>query len=224
MRIAVIVPVLNEASEMPDLLAHLRVLKRQGCEIIIVDGGSDDGSDLIGRREGFEVLSAPPGRAKQMNAGARSAASEALLFLHADTRLPVNAVALVREVLEPGSRVWGRFDLEISGHSPMLAVVAFFMNWRSRLSGIATGDQAIFVRKSAFEAVSGFADQPLMEDIALSLRLRAISPPACIPARAVTSGRRWERRGVWRTIFLMWRLRLAYWRGVSPETLARLYR
>lgn len=222
MRIAVIVPVLNEASEMPGLLTHLRVLKGQGCEIIIVDGGSEDGSGLAGRREGFEVLSVPPGRAKQMNAGAKSATSEALLFLHADTRLPANAVALVKEALE--SRVWGRFDLEISGRSPILAIVAFFMNWRSCLNGIATGDQAIFVRKSAFETVGGFADQPLMEDIELSLRLRAISPPACIPARAVTSGRRWERRGVWRTIFLMWRLRLAYWRGVSPEILASLYR
>ena len=158
-----------------------------------------------------------------MNAGARMASGEILLFLHVDTTLPENADRLIESAMGDGRRIWGRFDVDIQGHSRMLRVIAALMNWRSRITGIATGDQAIFVARSAFESVGGYPDQPLMEDIELCKRLRLLSPPACLRARAVTSGRRWESRGVWRTIILMWRLRWSYWRGVPVSVLAHMY-
>ena len=158
-----------------------------------------------------------------MNAGAAQASGDVLLFLHADTTLPEGADMAVLQAVAAGA-AWGRFDVAIEGRSPMLRWVAWFMNQRSRLTGIATGDQAIFVTRAAFQRLGGFADQPLMEDIELSRRLRALSPPACLRLRVHTSGRRWESRGVWRTIMLMWRLRWRYWRGASPEALARAYR
>jgi rSAM/selenodomain-associated transferase 2 len=222
--LSVIVPILNEAEAMPALLAHLAALRDSGCGVVLADGGSRDGSDLMARAAGFTVLACPGGRARQMNAGAAASAGSMLLFLHADTRLPPDAVLLVRQALGTGHHVWGRFDVAIEGRSAMLRVIAFMMNQRSRLTGIATGDQALFMRRAAFEAVGGFPDQPLMEDIELSKRLKRQSAPACLGAKAVTSGRRWETRGVWRTILLMWRLRLAYWLGVSPDELAERYR
>ena len=155
-----------------------------------------------------------------MNAGASTASGDSFLFLHADTRLPPDADRLIERALE--RRRWGRFDVRIEG-GMALAVVAFFMNWRSRISGIATGDQGIFVARTAFESIGGFPDLPLMEDVELSARLKKISPPACITRRATTSGRRWQRHGVLRTILLMWRLRLAYFLGARPDELARRY-
>lgn len=221
---SIIVPMLNEAAQLPELLTHLQSLQQAGCEILMVDGGSGDGSVELAATKGFGVLHSPSGRAAQMNTGAAAAGGEVLLFLHADTRLPQDAVSAIDEVLVSTGRGWGRFDVRISGRPLMLRVVAWLMNWRSCLTGIATGDQAIFVRRELFERVQGFPSQPLMEDIELSRRLRALSPPACIHLPATTSGRRWECRGVWRTILLMWRLRWAYWRGVDPAKLERLYR
>ncbi len=159
-----------------------------------------------------------------MNAGAAAAHADLLLFLHADTRLPSDALALVLAALAAPHRDWGRFDVRIVGRHPMLALVAAGMNLRSRLSGIATGDQAIFVRRAAFDAVGGFPAQPLMEDVELSRRLKRRARPVCLRARVETSGRRWEKFGIWRTIGLMWRLRLFYWLGVSPERLEKAYR
>jgi rSAM/selenodomain-associated transferase 2 len=158
-----------------------------------------------------------------MNAGAAAARGAVLLFLHADTRLPAQADSQVLRAVAGGA-CWGRFDVRIEGRPAMLRVVATLMNLRSRLSGIATGDQAIFVTREAFEGVGGFPVQPLMEDIEFSRRLKRLGRPACLRARARTSGRRWEQRGVWRTIFLMWRLRWRYWRGESPARLAEAYR
>jgi rSAM/selenodomain-associated transferase 2 len=222
--LSIIVPMLNEAAALPALLAHLGRWQACGCEVLLVDGGSDDRSAAIARAAGFAVLSSARGRARQMNAGAQVARGEVLLFLHADTRLPEGADEAVGAALARPGAVWGRFDVRIDGRLWMLPAVAALMNLRSRLTGIATGDQAIFVRRDAFETVGGFADQPLMEDIDLSRRLGRLVRPACLRARVLTSGRRWEQRGVWRTIFLMWRLRWAYWRGVAAETLAEAYR
>jgi rSAM/selenodomain-associated transferase 2 len=222
--LSIIVPMLNERSALPRLLEELQSHRREGCEVLIVDGGSRDGSDEVARRAGFTVASSLPGRARQMNAGAQLARGELLLFLHADTRLPSRADARVREVLSNANRTWGFFQVRIEGSSPALRVVAFLMNCRSRLTGIATGDQAIFVRRSVFQLIEGYPQQPLMEDIELSKRLKRTARPMCVRAHATTSGRRWESRGVWRTIGLMWAIRLAYWLGASPETLARRYR
>ena len=224
MALSIIVPMLNEAAALPGLLAQLARWRTRGCEVVVVDGGSTDGSATMARAAGFTVVDAERGRARQMNAGAALARGEVLVFLHADTQLPTEADAAVRGALADERRDWGRFDVRITGRAPMLRVVAALMNLRSRLTGIATGDQAMFVRREAFDAVGGFPLQPLMEDIELSRRLLRRSRPACLRARVTTSGRRWEQRGVWRTIVLMWRLRWAYWRGVPAEVLAEAYR
>lgn len=222
MTLSIIIPVLNEVAQLPELLVRLAPLQARGAQVLVVDGGSRDGSAQL-PRAGVEWLQAAPGRARQMNAGAAQARGELLLFLHADTQLPALADQLLTQALATG-RVWGRFDVRISGRAWLLPMVAFMMNRRSRLTGIATGDQAMFVRRDTFEALGGFAEQPLMEDIELSVRLRRIGAPACLRAKVLTSGRRWESRGVWRTIFLMWRLRWAYWRGVPASRLAEAYR
>ena len=191
--------------------------------MIVVDGGSDDGTRNIAAPLADRVVTSPRGRATQMNAGARTARGNILLFLHADTALPDAALKLVQLGLEVTGRSWGRFDVTIAGRDPMLAVVALMMNLRSRLTGIATGDQAIFVKRAAFEAAGGFPEIPLMEDVALSKRLKRISPPLCVRSRAITSARRWERHGTLRTVVLMWKLRFAYAMGVDPRRLARRY-
>lgn len=224
MRVGIVMPVLDEASVLPARLEELAPLRRRGVDLTIVDGGSDDDTVSIARSAGLEPLASPRGRARQMTAGAARCDADVLLFVHADTRLPPDADRLVAAALADGRHVWGRFDVRIAGRPGMLAVVAKMMNLRSRMTGIATGDQAIFVTREAFDAVGGFPDQALMEDIELSKRLRRLSRPACLRNKVVTSGRRWETRGVWRTIVLMCRLRWGYWRGVAPEVLARLYR
>ena len=219
--IAVVVPMREEAAILPSLLEHLERLGAD--EIVLVDGASVDDSVAIAEAAGFRVVRSEPGRARQMNAGALATEGDVLLFLHADTVLPDGALGAVGTAIAGGAD-WGRFDVRIVGRAPMLRVVAALMNLRSRLSGIATGDQAIFVRRDAFLAVGGFPEQPLMEDIEISKRLLRRSRPACLRTRVQTSGRRWESRGVWRTIFLMWRLRFAYWRGTPADVLARAYR
>ena len=221
--LSIVVPALNEAAAIEPTLLALAPLRARGAEVIVADGGSTDGTAERARPFADRVLIAPRGRARQMNAGAALAAGDVLLFLHADTLLPADADRLVGRAADAGA-AWGRFDVRIDGRAPMLGVVAAFMNVRSRWTGVATGDQAIFVRRALFERLGGFADQPLMEDVELTRRLRALGRPACLRARVTTSGRRWETRGVWRTIFLMWRLRWRYWRGESPQALAEAYR
>jgi rSAM/selenodomain-associated transferase 2 len=191
-------------------------------EIVIADGGSRDATRSLAAPLADRVIEVPRGRASQMNAGARAATGDALLFLHADTLLPPQAHAAVLGALASG-RDWGRFDVSIAGADPLFPVVAMFMNARSRWSGIATGDQAIFATRAAFDAVGGFPDIPLMEDVALSKALRRRCAPACLASHVVTSGRRWERHGTLRTVLLMWRLRLAYALGADPHRLARRY-
>src|SRR5712671_2375721 len=219
MKLSVVIPALNEAGEIGACLQALAPLRGRGHEVIVADGGSDDGTPALARALCDRVIVAPRGRASQMNAGARGAGGDALVFLHADTRLPVRADELILDALK--SRPWGRFDVTIEGRHRLLAIVACAMNLRSRLTGIATGDQAIFVRRDAF---AGFPEIALMEDIAFSKAMKRRGAPACLRERVATSGRRWEHRGVLRTVALMWRLRLLYFFGASPEHLARLYR
>ena len=222
--ISVVVPVLDEAAALAGSLLPLQSLRGREIEVIVVDGGSRDGTPRAAHPLSDLLLDAPRGRARQMNAGAETACGRVLLFLHADTRLPRGWVAMVRDALETRGREWGRFDVRLDGTHPMLRLVERAMNLRSRLSGIATGDQAIFVTRAAFEAVGGYPDIALMEDVALSRALRARSLPACLRAAAVTSSRRWERNGIARTIMLMWGLRLRYALGADPDELARRYR
>jgi rSAM/selenodomain-associated transferase 2 len=217
------VPMLNEAAGIEAALQALVPLRARGAEVIVVDGGSSDASAQRAAPLADHVLASARGRARQMNAGAAAARGELLLFLHADTRLPDAADALLHQAVARGA-MWGRFDVRIDGRPMLLRLVAALMNRRSRLTGIATGDQAMFVRRELFRRIGGFPDQPLMEDIELSRRLRALAPPCCLRQRVVTSGRRWETRGVWRTIFLMWRLHWRYWRGESAHALAEAYR
>lgn len=216
-------PCLNEGEVILDTLQALQPLRKRGCEVIVVDGGSSDGTAMLARRWSDRVLRAPGGRARQMNAGAAGAKGEILCFLHADTRLPENADGLIIDSLARNRGSWGRFDVNISGTHRLLPVVAWLMNHRSRLTGIATGDQALFVTRSLFEAAGRFPEITLMEDIAISRRLKKYSRPICITHRLTTSGRRWEQHGPWRTVLLMWRLRLAYWLGADPDKLAVQY-
>jgi rSAM/selenodomain-associated transferase 2 len=218
-RLSVVVPALNEAPGIRAALEALAPLRAAAHEVIVVDGGSDDATAELAAPLCDRVLSAPRGRASQMNAGARAATGEALLFLHADTRLPPLADQVVLSSLK--NHIWGRFDVQIEGRHPLLKIVACAMNLRSRLTGIATGDQAIFVRREAF---SGFPEIALMEDIAFCKAMKRLGPPACRHERVLTSARRWESRGVLRTILLMWRLRLMYFLGARPDDLARLYK
>ena len=223
-RLSIVVPVLDEAEGIVAQLQSLQPLRHRGAELIVVDGGSRDGTAERAGPWADQVLHSEPGRARQMNCGATAASAPVLLFLHADTRLPADADRAIQDGLGARCHQWGRFDVQIDGRSRMLPMVARLMNLRSRWTGIATGDQALFMQRRAFDAVGGFPDQPLMEDIEISRRLGRLSPPLCLRQTVVTSGRRWDRRGPWRTIVLMWRLRLLYWLGVEPERLARLYR
>ncbi|TDX32843.1 rSAM/selenodomain-associated transferase 2 [Modicisalibacter xianhensis] len=220
--LSIIIPTLDEAATIELHLSSLLSLWVCGCEIIVVDGGSTDDTPRLAAPYASQVIASRPGRATQMNAGARASRSERLLFLHADTRLPRRADKLVLAALCNSQR-WGRFDIRLEGRSSWLPVVSLAMNLRSRLTGIATGDQALFMTRDAFEAVGGFPEQPLMEDIELCRRLKRLSPPACLHERVCSSGRRWDCQGGWRTIVQMWRLRYRYWRGTDSQTLAKEY-
>lgn len=222
---SIIVPVLNEAATLPELLRHLQhITVPCGGEVVLVDGGSTDTSLELMHESGYTVVRSAAGRARQMNAGAAAAAGEVLFFLHADTRLPTVDLRELCEALAQTERQWGRFDVRIHGRSRLLPVVALLMNVRSRLTGIATGDQCLFIQREVFFALGGFPNQPIMEDIAMCVRLNNVSRPLCVRSRVATSGRRWDTNGAWRTIFLMWRLRWLYWRGQCPTTLATMYR
>ncbi len=219
-RVSVILPVWREARVIESVLAALAPWREQGHEVIVVDGGSDDGTAERARDRCDRLLVSGRGRAAQMNAGAAAATGDILLFLHADTLLPAEALPELM-AFASSRQHWGRFDVRLSGRRPLFRVIAWFMNQRSRLTGIATGDQAIFVRRATFEALQGFEEQPLMEDVELCSRLRLTSRPWCIQAPVITSSRRWEVHGDCRTIVLMLLLLWSYLRGDDPETLER---
>lgn len=217
--VSVVVPMLDEASGIGATLAALAPLRHGGGEVIVVDGGSTDVSVEIARPLADRVISSPRGRATQMNAGAAIARGRLLCFVHADTLMSARAVEMLRDV-----DGWGRFEVRLSGRGVLLGVIGWMMSRRSCLTGIATGDQCLFVARELFDTVGGFPEQPLMEDIEISKRLRRIVWPRCLLAPVVTDSRRWRRRGVVRTILLMWWLRWAYAVGVSPTRLAEWYR
>jgi rSAM/selenodomain-associated transferase 2 len=222
-RLSVVLPCLNESEHIAEALDALIPFQERGTEIIVVDGGSRDDTVARARQYGSVVIECPRGRARQMNAGAARARGEVLLFLHADTRLPPHADDAIASGLSVRDASWGRFDVMISGAHPMLRVVSAAMNIRSRLTHIATGDQAIFVTRAAFDEIGGYREMPLMEDVELCARLKRRAAPVCLREKVATSGRRWERNGVAQTIFLMWRLRVEYWLGADPAALAVRY-
>lgn len=220
--LSIVMPVLDEAAGIVARLQALQPLRRQGAELIVVDGGSQDDTLALAVPLADRAVTTDRGRGRQMNTGAACARGEVLLFLHADTLLPPDAMSVVRQGLAGGA-AWGRFDVRIVDGPAGLAVVAWAMNLRSRVTGIATGDQGMFCTRKAFASVGGFPEIALMEDIVLSQRLRAISRPVCLRQKVETSGRRWARHGLVRTVLTMWWLRLRFWLGASPDALARAY-
>ena len=221
--LSIIVPVLDDADHLERLLPHLRS-ECPHAEVLVVDGGSRDRTSLIARDStDARYLVSEHGRARQMNAGARAARGDVLLFLHADTRMPSGASAAIVRALEDPAVASGRFDVRFANPHRAFRMIAAFMNWRSRLTGIATGDQAIFVRRQVFDALGGYRDIPLMEDVELCARLKRCGRTECLRQRVVTSSRKWEREGIVRTIVLMWALRLLYFFGVDPIRLHRWY-
>ncbi len=224
-KISLVIPVLNEAAHLGATLQSLQSLRAQEHELILVDGGSSDSTLAIAVEFSDQLLSCEPGRARQMNRGAQAATGDILWFLHADTLAPSSAAEEIVRVLGEGrTRIWGRFDVRLSGAHPLFRLIESMMNLRSRLSGIATGDQGIFVRREVFEQIGGYGDLPLMEDIELSRRLKRLGRPYCSRVRLLTSSRRWEQNGILCTILRMWYLRLGFFFGRSPERLAEIYR
>jgi rSAM/selenodomain-associated transferase 2 len=221
--LSIIIPCLNEAEGIAATLTALAPLRARGAEVIVVDGGSRDDTIALAQPLADRVIHAPRGRALQMNAGAAAARGHVLLFLHADCRLPAQADALIIDGLNRARRRWGRFDVMLAGDNGWLGVVGALMNWRSRLTGVSTGDQGLFVTRSLFEAAGGFPSIPLMEDVAFTKTLRRYGAPLNLRHRMTVSGRRWEKHGLWRTVLLMWRLRWQYWLGADPAKLAQRY-
>ena len=226
MRLSIVIPALNESNNIVATLEPLQAMRSRGVEVILVDGGSIDrttqnAAQLVDHM--IDSAAADRGRARQMNAGAKAANGNALLFLHADSVLPPDADQLILSGLQSTSRTWGRFDVTIEGQHFFLPIVSWFMNKRSKLTGIATGDQGLFMTREAFVAAGGFASIPLMEDVAICVLLKRNSAPICLRQKITTSGRRWEKYGVCHTILLMWRIRLAYFFGADPVELHRAY-
>ena len=221
--LSVIIPCLNEAEGIAESLQALAPLRARGVEIVVVDGGSTDNTIKIAYPLADQVISASRSRALQMNAGAAQSRGDLLLFLHADCRLPPAADGVIVDGLNRARKTWGRFDVILTGNHPLLRIVGAMMNLRSRVTGIATGDQGIFVTRSLFEAVGRYPEIALMEDIALTRKLRAFGKPLALRHRITASGRRWEKHGVLRTMLLMWWLRLRYWLGADPQKLANRY-
>jgi len=224
LKISIIIPVLNEAGHLEEVLKQALGFQDEELELIVVDGGSNDDTVAVAKRHTGQVVVSDRGRAKQMNAGADVANGDILLFLHADTVLSIDSCELIKSKISNDHHQWGRFDVRLSGDNKLFRIIEFFINWRSRISSIATGDQAIFVCRKLFDEIGGFPEMPLMEDIEISKRLKRVSKPICITSAVITSTRRWEEHGILRTVLLMWQLRFLYFIGVSPERLIKHYR
>jgi len=230
LKLSIIIPVLNEQGAMLDCLNSLQAIRDQGHEVIVVDGGSVDDTMPVARPGADQVLRSKPGRAVQMNTGARAASGDLLLFLHVDTSLPADTLAVLQEKMQGhdnhpyGNHLWGRFDMQLDSQHWMFRVIETSMNLRSRITSVSTGDQAIFVSRDLFDSVGGFPEIALMEDIAISKTLRSYTRPVNLRQRVTSSARRWQDRGIYRTIWLMWKLRLYYFLGASPDRLASMYR
>ncbi len=223
LRLSIVIPTLDEGARLERTLSQLQSLRSRGHQVIVVDGGSVDDTVSIAKGQVDRVITSPKGRSRQMNAGACQSNGDVLLFLHADTFLPEGADDLVTARLRDSASGWGRFDVRLSPRPWPLPVVELLMNWRSRLTGIATGDRAIFVTRELFDRVGGYADVPLMEDVNLSRNLRSISTPLCIRQRVITSSRRWLNNGILRTVLTMWHLRFCYALGADPRRLHNIY-
>lgn len=221
-KLSVVVPVLNEEVNLSRLSSCLRSVVEQGHEVIIVDGGSSDNTLTIAYEITDTVIISKKGRALQMNSGASIASGEVLLFLHADTFLPENVAEIISDAFI-GESFWGRFDVRLSNNKYVYRLIEYMMNIRSSLTSIVTGDQAIFIEKNLFDQIGGFPEIALMEDVEISRRLKKIAKPIRLRNKVVTSSRRWERDGVFATVFLMWKLRLYYFFGVSPDRLRQMY-
>jgi len=221
-KISIVIPVLNEEKNLSNTLNTLQSYRQFGHEIVVADGGSADQSVEIAHALADTVIVSNAGRALQMNNGAAVATGDVFLFLHADTVLPHNAIQIMTTFCT--GKFWGRFDVRLSSDRKIFRLIECMINLRSRLTSIATGDQAIFVERELFKEVGGFPEIALMEDVALSRLLKIRSRAVCLRPKVITSSRRWEQRGVLATILLMWRLRLYYYLGVSPEKLSQLYR
>ena len=222
-KISIIIPVLNEENNLPDVLNNLQSFRSEGHEVVVVDGGSSDNSLMLAQQGADLVIVSKAGRALQMNSGAAVATGELFLFLHCDTFLPDNALEVIAGNYQR-ENYWGRFDVRLSSDKFVFRIIERLMNLRSRLTSIATGDQAIFVERKLFNQLGGFPEIALMEDIRISGLLRKRSPPVCLKQKVITSSRRWENKGVLATVLLMWKLRLFYFFGVSADTLSRKYR
>ena len=223
MTLSIIIPVLNEAENLSRVLQSVQVFRCSGHEVIVVDGGSSDNSLVLAREASDLVVTSAPGRALQMNCGAEEATGDVYLFLHADTVLPDDALTLL-SALDASVLFWGRFDIQLSSNKTVFRLIEWLMNRRSRLTSIVTGDQALFVERRLFKKIKGFPAIALMEDIAISRALKKYSAPVCLSAKVISSSRRWESKGIVITVLLMWKLRLYYFFGVSPDKLHRLYR
>lgn len=223
MRLSVIIPTLNEASLIESTLAALQPFRTVGHELIVADGASSDATVALARPWVDRVIQTPRGRAKQMNYAATIATGEVLVFVHADTRLPPDAIQVLEHAFDDDAE-WTYFQVRLSGSHPLFRLVELFMNVRSRASGIATGDQCLSIRRDVFQWCGGFPDIPLMEDVELCRRLKIRGwYPRCLRQKVITSSRRWEQGGVLRTILFMWGLRLAYFYGADPQRLAARY-
>ena len=235
--VSIIIPILNEADNLPHLFANINQLTPTPQQILLVDGGSTDNSIVVIKALinnssinklsmiNWQIIESTAGRATQMNAGAAQATGDILLFLHADTQLPIMAINDISLAMKKADNnyQWGRFDVRLNSRNPILWLVSAMMNGRSRLTSIATGDQAIFITSDLFKQIDGYPNQPLMEDIELCKSLKGIAKPACLSSRVITSARRWQQHGTWRTIILMWQLRFDYWRGESAESIKQRY-